>query len=486
MTFDLLPSMKNKISKILFLEPPKDYWFVMGEYLPPPTGLLILAAYIERELPDMEIKVYDSQARKSSWDDVEKYIESFAPSIVAVSGFTCNAYACARVVEIAKKINNKIVTITGGLHFSYVPEESLNDFPEIDYIVRGEGEITLVELIKALRNGKDINRVKGLSFKNNGKIIHTPNRPLIENLDTLPYPAYHLVEDEVKKYHFTMMAGKNVRFMVLEGARGCIHKCSFCTQWKHWGRRWRTKSIKRIVDELEYLHENFGGQFLWFSDDNFEYKTRGKELYQGLKKKKFVEDIMLFFQARVDDVVKNPDLVAKLREVGNYWVMMGVESNSEARLKEYKKGIRVPEAYKAVKILNENDIFSHSMFVIGSRKDTALSIEQLRKFSSELGSDFSIYTPLTPFPGTPYFKTAKMNGWIDDDNYANYDMAHAIMPTETLSRKQVQEELYRCYRERYGSISRNIAGVFSRKKLKRNLYRHYAKQKVLTKLRNLI
>ena len=140
------------LSKILFMEPPKDYWFIMGEYQPPPTSLLILAAYVERELPDLEIEVYDSQAKKSSWDDVEKYVETSRPEIVASSGFTCNAYACARVAEIAKNVDEDIITLVGGLHFSYTPGESLNEYPEIDYIVRGEGEITLVELIRAVKN----------------------------------------------------------------------------------------------------------------------------------------------------------------------------------------------------------------------------------------------------------------------------------------------------------------------------------------------
>jgi len=117
------------ISKILFIEPPKDYWFLMGEYLPPPTGLLALAAYLERELSDIEIEVLDCQAERKSWKDVEKFIESFSPSIVATSGFTCNAYVCARLAEIAKTVNNEIVTILGGQHFSFTAEESLNDFP---------------------------------------------------------------------------------------------------------------------------------------------------------------------------------------------------------------------------------------------------------------------------------------------------------------------------------------------------------------------
>ena len=163
-----------------------------------------------------------------------------------------------------------------------------------------------------------------------------------------------------------------------------------------------------------------------------------------------------------------------------------VENNSDATLKEFKKGIKVSDAYKAIKLLNDNDIFSHAMFVIGTRRDTAESIERLRQFSMDIGSDFVIYTVLTPFPGTIYYETAKKDGWIEDENYANYDMAHAIMPTETLSRKEVQQELWRCYHEFYGSYTKNIAGVFSKNRLKRTLYRHMAGQKVLKKLRGLI
>jgi anaerobic magnesium-protoporphyrin IX monomethyl ester cyclase len=473
-------------SKILFVEPPKDYWFVMGEYLPPPTGLLALAAYVEREIPDMEIEVLDCQAQRKNWKDVEKYIESSSTSIVAVSGFTCNAYVCARTAEIAKTVNKDIVTVVGGSHFTFTAKESLCDFPEIDYIVMGEGEVTLVELIRALRNGKPPGEVRGLSFRHNGKIVHTPVRPLIENLDTLPYPAYHLVEKDIKKYHFSMMAGKNTKYMILEGARGCDHRCSFCTEWKYWNCVWRTKSAKRIADEIEYLNETYGGIFMWLTDDNFNYEKRAKALWQELKQRRCKEDIMLFLQARTDDVVKNSDMVAKLRDVGNYWVMLGVESNSDSTLNEFKKGIKVPDAYKAIKLLNDNDIFSHAMFVIGSRKDNAESIEQLRRFSLDLCPDFAIYTALTPFPGTAYHDTAMKNGWIEDENYSHYDMVHAIMPTETLSRREVQEELYKCYRAFYGSITKNIAGVFSKNKLKRTLYRHMAGQGVLKKLKGLI
>jgi len=471
---------------LLFVEPPRAFWFVMGEYLPPPSSLLILSAYVERELPGVDITIVDCQADRLDWKGLERYIESAAPNMVLTSGFTTNAYSCARTCELAKTVNKEIITVVGGIHFSFTAEESLRTYPEIDYIVRGEGEQTIVDLIKTLQREGKMNEVRGISYRNNSTIIHNPDRPLIENLDTLPYPAYHLVEDHIHKYHFTTMAGRNTRYMILEGARGCNHQCSFCTQWRYWGGQWRTKSAKRIADEIQYLHETYGGVFLWFTDDHMRLSQRGKHLYDELKQKPCKQDIMLFFQARIDDVAQHPELIEKLREVGTYYILCGVETNSEEMLTEYKKGISTQDAYRAMYILKENDIFSQAMFIIGGRKDTHESLERLREFSVDLNPDFAIYAALTPYPGTVYYDTAKNNGWIEDTNYTNYDMAHAIMPTETLTRKEVQEELWRCYRNFYGSVTHNISGIFSTNKIKRTAYRHMAGQFVLEKFRRLI
>jgi anaerobic magnesium-protoporphyrin IX monomethyl ester cyclase len=337
-----------------------------------------------------------------------------------------------------------------------------------------------------LQRKEPASSIQGISWRSHGRIIHNPPRPLIENLDSLPYPAYHLVENQLHKYHFSMMAGRNTRFMILESARGCEHRCSFCSQWSHWGSRWRTKSAKRIADEIEHLNETYGGVFLWFTDDHMNLRQRGQSLYEELRHRRCKDDIMLFFQARTDDIARNPDVIENLRDVGTYWILCGVETNSPEMLKEYNKGITTGDAYNAMKVLTRSDIFSQAMFVIGGRKDTHESIEQIRQYSEDITPGLALYTTLTPFPGTIIHETAKKNGWIEDANYTNYDMVHAIMPTETLTRSEVQEELYRCYHSFYGSVTKGIAGVFAKNKLKRTLYRHMAGQRVLTQLRRMI
>jgi len=197
------------------------------------------------------------------------------------------------------------------------------------------------------------------------------------------------------------------------------------------------------------------------------------------------DDLMLFIQWRCDDVVKNREVLPKMRKAGLHWVMVGVESPRESTLEGFRKEITTKDAIEAVKLLKKNDIFAHAMFIIGERKDTAESIANLREFANELDPDFAIFTALTPFPGTEIYEEAKRNGWIEDFNWAHYDMAHAVMPTETLSRKEVQQELYQCYRSFYGSWRRRLQGIFARNNLKRRIYWYMAGRDVVRQFRAL-
>jgi len=473
--------------KLLFVEPPKDYWFVMGEYLPPPYGLLQLAAYVENKIRDIEIEVIDCQAKRLDWKGLEKKIESFSPNIVASSGFaTCNAYTTIRALELAKKVNPEILTVTGGQHFTVTAEESLKTYPEIDVIVRGEGEKTLVELIETLVEKKPFSGVKGISFRHKGRIYKNPPQPLIENLDELPFPGYHFVENVIHRYHFTMMAGRGSRYGMIDPSRGCPHRCVFCSQWRHWEGMWRHKSVKRIVDEMEFCIDNYGSKLIWLTDDNFGMGKRMNDLCDEMISRDFPDDIICFLQVRCDDIVNSENALPKMQKAGINWILLGVESHSESTLERFNKKTSPDHTRKAVKLLKENGIFTQTTAIIGERRDSAESIEGLREFINELDPDLAIFMILTPFPGTDVFEEAKKNGWIEDWNWANYDMVHAIMPTETLSREEVQQELYQCYRSFYNSWKRRLGGIFSANTLKRRVYTYIASQSVLKQLKDLV
>ena len=470
--------------KILFVEPPKRFWFVMGEYLPPPLGILGLAAYLESKIPDVEIEVLDCQARLLDWDGLERHIESYRPDIVASSSLaTCNAYTTIRVVAIAKKVNPSILTIVGGQHFAATADESLRTYPEIDVIIRGEGELTLVDVVNAVRNSRSFANISGVSFQRNGRIFHNRDRPLIPDLDQLPMPAYHFVQDHIREYHFTMMAGPKAIYALVEGSRGCPHRCTFCSQWKHWQGTWRSKSPKRIADEFEVCSREFGAEFLWLTDDNFSLGRSARQLCDEIVGRGLAEDIMWFVQARCDDIVRYEDLLPKMRSAGNMWILTGAESGSEETLRSVRKGIDPGQTGDAVRLMKKNDIFAQTTFIIGHRNDTHETLADLREFVNGVDPDLAIFMLLTPFPGTQVYENARKNGWIEDSNWVDYDMVHPIMPTESLSREELQEELVNCYRDFYGSWARRLHGFFSSNKLKRMTYRYLASRSLLAQLK---
>ncbi len=473
--------------KVLFIEPPKDLFFVMGQYLPPPYGIIQLAAYLERELKDVQVEILDCNAEKVDWTAMESRIRTSCPDIVASASLaTCNTYAVAKTLEIAKKVNPNILTVTGGQHFTATAQDSLELYPEIDVIVRGEGERILLELAENWNARKCFPKIRGLSHRQAGKIVHNPPRSLIENLEELPFPGYHLVRHLMHRYHFSSMAGSNAPYALIEGSRGCSHQCSFCTQWRHWQGRWRLKSAKRIADEMNYCYSNFGSKFIWLTDDNFGAGTRPKEIAEEIIKRRMPEDVSWFVQARCDDIIRNKDTLPILRKSGLNWVLLGVENSNPATLDKYGKDITPEDARTAIKLLKDNNIFAHAMVIIGQRKDTRESIAELRKFVDELDPDLVMFSCLVPFPGTEIYKEAQQNGWIEDKNWSHYDMIYAIMSTETLSIKELQEELYLCYRTFYGSWPRRMKSLFSKNKLRRSVYWHMAGSNVLGRVKSML
>ena len=471
--------------KVLFIEPPKDIWFVMGEYVPPPYGIIQLAAYLEKENKNIQIEILDCNAQKIDWKKLEQHIAASNPDIVACASLaTCNTYAVIKTLETAKRISPKTLTVTGGQHFTATAQDSLQLYPEIDIIVRNEGEQTLTELVKAHQNNQNHQNILGISYRNGEKIQHNPPRPLIENLEDLPYPGYHLVKDNMPKYHFSVMAGKKAPYALIEGARGCNHQCTFCTQWRHWQACWRLKTAKRIANEMAYCSHEFGSQMIWLTDDNFGTGHRPNLIAQEIIKKQLT-DVTWFVQARCDDIIRNKDTLPALAKSGLNWVLLGVENSNPETLDYFNKGITPNQAKTAVKLLRENGIFAHAMVIIGNRKETQKSIQQLKEFANDLDPDFIMFGILTPFPGTDIYTEANNKGWIQDTNWSHYDMIHAIMPTETLTTQQVQEELYGCYRDFYGSWNRRINGLFSKNPMKRRTYWHMAEWGVLGKIKSM-
>lgn len=468
--------------KVLFIEPPKQPWFIMGQYIPPPLGLLCLAAYLDTHYNDCKIQVMDCQAEEANWSDVSDRISTFHPDIVAPSTLsTGNAELVIRIASLAKNIDPSITTLAGGNHFTALAEESLKRYPQLDFVVRGEGEVTLLELVQGLEQDKDLTMIPGLSFRQKAQIVHTSNRPLIKDLNNLPMPGYKFVREHMEKYHFP--AGKDLPYALIEGSRGCDYTCTFCGQWRYWGHR-RRKTPQRAAQEFEHLYQEYGSRFLWFVDDYVSMDEWMDQFCDELLARNITEDLMWFAQIRADQIVQGKELLPKMRETGAQWMMVGLESGDPEVLNRYQKGMDESVGREAIELLKEHDILAQSTAIIGDRPESLETLEAFRKWINEVDPDIAIFMTMTPFPGTPLYTQALRNGWIEDHEWEHYDMIHAIMPTEHLTRKRIQQELFRCYRKFYG-WRRRFKGVLWGNKIKKTYYRHMMWKGFLNTLKGL-
>jgi anaerobic magnesium-protoporphyrin IX monomethyl ester cyclase len=475
--------------RVLFVEPPVDFWFLMGKYIPPPFGLLTLAAHLERSDKDASIEVLDCQAEGVGWDGLEARIRASRPDIVAPSGLaTCNAYAALRTAEIAKSIDPSVVTVAGGQHFTALARETLEGFPCVDFVVRGEGDMTFTELVSALADGEDrLASVRGISYRKGGRVVSNRDRPLIESMDSLPFPGYSHVRQHMGKYYFALMAEEGTPFAIIEGSRGCTFDCSYCSQWGFWHRQRRAKSPARIADEFQRLHEEFGSRFFWLTDDNLGIGRETEALCDELIARGMGDRVTWFIQARCDDIVRSRGILPKLRKAGCVWMLVGMDSPDQAALDGFRRGGVTREiAKESVDLLRENNIFCQGTFIIGARKDTRQSIKAVLDYAHWLDPDIATFMALTPFPGTVIYEEARRNGWIESTNWSDYDMVHAVMPTETLTREEVQEELVGCYRAFFGSWKRRYQGVYSKNPITKRTYLYLAKQALLGGLKSLL
>lgn len=480
--------------KLLLVEPPKKLWFVMGDYLPPPYSLLLLAAVVEKEVPDVEVKVIDSQAEELDWVTLEERIRQEKADIVGTgSHATCNVYKTVRTLDLAKQVDPEVITITGGSHFTMFDEETLTQYPSIDIIVRYEAEKALVNLLKHFQTHgrfKDgLKNIKGIAFNQNGEFRRTPDYPPLTNdeLDNLPYPAYHLLPD-MNKYHFAMMS--DAPYILLEGSRGCTHNCTFCSQTTFYRQHWSTKSVKRIADEMEWMYNTFGSRFFWFTDDNFcGGRTQLiEELCQEMLSRGLNGDeIEWFAQMRVDSILEVGDGLKTMNRAGNYWQLVGGESPHANVLDEFKKGIRGSQTVDAIKLLRKNNILAQLMIMLGHEDETREMIHETMKWATDVVKpDFIITMLLTPYPGTPLYEDLSKKGRIIDDNWTNYDMIHAVCDMKYLTAIELQEELYKAYRHVYDSWSRRFTGIFAKNKYKRRIFWYYFKAGVIGQLKGLI
>lgn len=395
-----------------------------------PIHLMYVASSLEKA--GHEVKIFDTVIEKSKRNFI-RTLRKFKPDIVGIGAVSATIYSAWDTAELVKKHTDATV-IMGGDHVTFLPGETLNCCQYVDYIVRGEGEITTVELLQHIEGNISVEGVKGVSYKENGKIVHNPPRPWIKNLDELPYPAWHLVD----MYKYVQMVGRSGLFA---SSRGCNRGCSFCVSSRKLGLKWRARSAESVVGEMITLVTKYPKlDNLVSIDDNFMWDVeRVEKICDLLIEKNF--KMPWICQGRADTIVNGgKELTEKMKKAGCMAIQIGVESPDKKRLEAISKGINKSQALDAVRIVKSAGIAVRATFLFGFEDETKEKMRQTFDFAKNVVDAEAVqFTIMTPFPGAPYFEKIKHK--INTHDWRKFTVSHQTLKYDF----DVEKEMSRLY-----------------------------------------
>ena len=375
----------------------------------PPLGLLYIAGYLEKYAKH-NITVIDSQVEKLDYSSLESRVRSIRPDIVGITAMTMTMIDVIKTVDIVKSLDSNIKVILGGPHVHLFPEETI-DLKGVDYLVLGEGEVTFKELLDSVNDKSRLRDIPGLVFKDNGKIINTGVRPLIKNIDEVPFPARHMVS--YKKY--TSLLSKGNIVTTIFTSRGCPYKCTFCDR-PHLGKMFRARSPENVVQELEECVKMGIDNFLFYDDTFSVNKKRVIDICKEIIKRKL--NIDWDIRTRVDNV--NEEMLRLMKKAGCNGIHYGIETGSEKILKVLDKGITIEEANRIFELTRKYRIPTLAYFMIGNPTETIDDINTTFKVMKMLKPDYVHLTILTPFPGTKIYFDGLKSGIIKKDYWREF------------------------------------------------------------------
>ncbi len=424
----------QNIRKVALISPNFVTKSITDKFTIPALGLEYIAANI---LDLVEVKIINGKARNLNISEIIKELEIFKPDLVGIS--CCFTIGINFALKIAKESKLRgYSTVLGGWHPSFTFDEILK-YPFVDVIVRGEGEITFREIIK----NKDLEGIKGISYKNKGSIVNNPDRPLIKDLNKLPFPARKLRNS---KSYFQIF---QIPLDVIETSRGCPFKCTFCNTHLFHRGIYRTKATERVIQELKIISNQKKRKDVLIVDDNFTANIkRVEEICDQIIKEGIKLDLIC--QSRIDVIKDNPNIIKKMSKAGFWLFFIGIESFSQKSLNEMQKKVQFQDIVQAIKILHDNDILIIGSLLVGSsldeeEKDIDLMIKMVRK----LGIDFPIYSIMTPLPGTKFRDILIENDYLLSHNWSEYNFTTAVNQLNNLSKEKLDQLLSKAYYNGY-------------------------------------
>ena len=377
----------------------------------PPLSILYLATVLEDM--NIEVSVLDQPSLGLTVEEAVQWVIKENPDILGFSTLTSSGKTAASISCKVKEKNPNIVTIFGNHHATFNAERILAKYHYVDIVVRGEGEKTIAEITASLEKGKDLEGVRGINFRKDGRIVTTPQQHLIEDLDSLPFPNRRLIDLE---YH-CMIAGANVapkKFTSLVTSRGCVFNCRFCSCTKLAKNRWRPRSAKNTLDELQLLASE-GYKQLIFVDDAFTMNPkRVIQICRGMRKEKL--DLEWICEGRVDTCSRA--LLHEMVKAGCRILYLGIESANQRILNYYKKRITPIQSENAVRTARKAgvDVVVGS-FIVGAPDETREEVLNTIKFGRKVPIDIPQFNILGAHPGNDIWDEFVAKGFIDPEEY---------------------------------------------------------------------
>lgn len=411
-----------------------------------PLGLAYICAVLEKEghqiaVIDALIEGFDHEAQQERHliryglpdEELKKRIRDFSPDLVGVSClFSTQSDNAHNACKIVKEISESILTVMGGAHPSAMPAETLRD-KSVDFVVIGEGEYTMRDLLKRLESKADLSALDGLAFRKGGKIVVNPKTKFIEALDCLPFPARHYFPME--KYFAPekfQVPPRETPAATIISSRGCPATCIFCSIHTVWGRRFRARSAENVLKEIGLLVDKYGVKEIQFADDNMTLdKKRLLAICDGIKER-FPR--LKWLSLGVALWALDEEMITRMSESGCYRIYLPVESgDQEVLTRIVKKPLRLDKIPFLLKKMKSLGMEVHGFFVVGFPGETPEQVRQTLRYARKLNLDHHYVYYATPYPGTDMYAICKRNGSIiEEEGYKNLDPRKIHIETPTL------------------------------------------------------
>lgn len=439
--------------KILFVTPPMGNWAQMGDHHIAANPLHAQLAAFIREKKSAEVAVLDCRALDLDLDEMMQEIArrrpdvTFFGTVIAAAGGVAPLNRFHAAMKRIKAELPETITVAGGVMYTAIPNEIMQNNPQIDFLIVstfGDCEYTLWELLEELKSpAPKFGDIRGLVHRKGNEIIMNPRRELIADLNELPMPAYDLFPMD-RYCGFSVIPHYNEAVT----SRGCEGACHFCYEWWLVDQRnprdfttHRTRSGKKVADEMEVLNKQYGVKSLCFMDDDFNSdRQKMVDLARELEERKL--DLEWFILGRAQNFIRDADLIPRLRRVGMYQVLIGIDGGTDEEIAEARKGpmkIGVKELTELIGYLRQNDISTVATYLNGFWEDDEQKIRRRANAVDQIDPDIVAIQLLNPIPGSPIWKLAMKENLIENKDLSLWDLRHAVMPTHYLTRQQLGE-----------------------------------------------